>query len=349
MKNVISLLLALQALSGAAVKHHYERLNGPVVGILSLPTSRKDQTFSQASFSMIPGSYVKWLEQAGIRIVPIRYDMPKRVIEQMMSLVNGILITGGSTALFREKTARCRFSRILDRKKSCPSPYMRTVHRIVRRATQLQRAGNPFPLWGTCLGFEALLISLSRFTLRRSKVLSTNHSLNLKQNAGSAAFFRHYFGAGLTRSVSQNPIIYFNHKFGFRPRRVQTNKQLGGQVQVLATTKLETGEEIVSMVRHRTLPFIGVQFHPEKIQFEHRASVSTNVSNASIEASHTMAMLFFDLVNQNQNEIENEKELEALLIYNYTLYKSSGPYEQMYVFPKVFELRFQRDFQKVVI
>ena len=41
---------------------HYDKIRGPVVGILTVPTSKSNLTFSSSSFSMIPGSYVKWLE-----------------------------------------------------------------------------------------------------------------------------------------------------------------------------------------------------------------------------------------------------------------------------------------------
>lgn len=340
MKPLLLLLLASLAKSFEPT-YHYERLNGPVVGILTLPTSLKDQTFAKSSFSMIPGSYVKWLEQAGIRIIPIRYDMPKKVIAKMMTLINGILITGGSTALFHNRSRACRFKRLLDPTILCPSEYMRTADFIIRRAIALYKRGKPFPVWGTCLGYEAILISLSHYTLRRKKILSINHSLNLEVAPEAQAFMARYFGADLVASVNREPLIYFNHKYAFTPRQLRENKYLARAVQVLTSTKLENNQLVVSMVRHRTYPFIGVQFHPEKIQFEHRAAVETNVSYNSIEASHKLAMLFFDQVNQNRNEMPNEKELEALLIYNYPLYKSSGPYEQVYVFPKVFELRFK--------
>ena len=320
---------------------HYERLNGPVVGILTLPTSMKDQTFAQSSFSMSPGSYVKWLEQSGIRIIPIRYDMPKRVILKMMSMINGILITGGSTSLFHNRSRSCRFKRLLDSSILCPSAYMRTADFIIKNAVKMFDRGKPFPVWGTCLGYEAILISLSKYTLRRKKILSINHSLNLEINREYTPFMEHYFGKDLLENINREPLIYFNHKYAFTPQQVHKNRYLKESIQVLTTTKLENNTVVVSMIKDKKYPIIGVQFHPEKIQFEHRASVETNVSYNSIEASHKMSMMFFDLVNQNPNEIKNEKELEALLIYNYPLYKSSGPYEQIYVFPKAFELKFK--------
>jgi gamma-glutamyl hydrolase len=330
-------------------KHNYERLNGPVVGILSLPTSKKDLTFSEASFSMIPGSYVKWLEQAGIRIIPIRYDMPRRVIDKLMSSINGILITGGSTRLFRNNSKLCKFKKLLSKKVICPSRYMSTVNYITKMAKKMFNMGNPFPIWGTCLGYEALMLSLSKFTLKRQRVSSVNHSLNLNLNDQSKSFFKKYFDPQLITAINDKPLIYFNHKFAFKPRQIRENKVIGSKIDILSTTKLENNEVIVSMVKDKTYPFIGVQFHPEKIQFEHRSSVTTNVSFWSIEASHKLAMVFFDHVNKNQNEMEKEHELEALLIYNYPIYKSSGPYEQVYVFPRVFELNLENEKRKIVV
>lgn len=336
--NLLTLALATRTTLGHV---HSERLNGPVVGILTLPTSPNDPTFSKSSFSMIPGSYVKWLEQTGIRIIPLRYDMPRRVMRQMMGIMNGILITGGSTSLFHVHSKRCQFQRVLNPQAPCPSPYMSKIDFIFREAKKLNDKGKQFPIWGTCLGFEAMLFSLSHYTLKRKHIMSINHSLNLNFDPKYTDFMERYMDKELLKNISSEPLIYFNHKYAFTPEQIQANSFARENLEILSTTKLENNRTIVSMVKHKKYPFLGVQFHPEKIQFEHRSSVETNVSFDSIEASHRLAMMFFDQVKHNQNEIQNEKQLEALLIYNYPLYKSSGPYEQVYVFPRVFELMFR--------
>lgn len=46
-----------------------------VVGVLSIPTSQQNTLYSNQSFSMIPSSYVKWLEQTGVKIIVIQYDL----------------------------------------------------------------------------------------------------------------------------------------------------------------------------------------------------------------------------------------------------------------------------------
>ena len=349
MKELILLFFMAIAVYTGRQRHYYERLNGPVIGILTLPTSPKDLTFSKNSFSMIPGSYVKWLEQAGIRIIPIRYDMPRRIIGKLMNLINGVLITGGSTKLFRNNSKLCRIKKMLAEHVTCPSKYLSTVNYIINQAKKMYDRGNPFPIWGTCLGYETMMISLSKYTLLRRRVSSINHSLNLNLNPNYLTFFKKYFDPDLLQAINDKPLIYFNHKFAFRPKQVLHNRVIGNEMEILSTTKLENNQVIISMLKHKRYPFIGVQFHPEKIQFEHRASVQTNVSYWSIEASHRLAMMFFDHVNQNQNEIDKENQLEALLIYNYPLYKSSGPYEQLYVFPRVFELSLEGNNKNIIV
>ncbi len=146
MKVLINFIVWLFLTIDSSNENHFEKLNGSVVGILTVPTSKKDSTFSSSSFSMIPGSYVKWLEQTGIRIIPIRYDMPKKFISHIMHMINGVLITGGAADLFKNNSRICRFKRILSKKTSCPSQYMRTVDFITKKAIQMGKKGNKLPV-----------------------------------------------------------------------------------------------------------------------------------------------------------------------------------------------------------
>lgn len=90
------------------------------------------------------------------------------------------------------------------------------------------------------------------------------------------------------------------------------------------------------MVKHTKYPFFGSQFHPEKIQFEHKKTLNKIQNFETIEIAHKFSMVFYKEVLKNQNFIDDETEMEALLIYNYPQLKSSGSFEQIYVFPKVF-------------
>ncbi|CAD7955505.1 unnamed protein product [Amoebophrya sp. A25] len=85
--------------------------------------------------SYIAASYVKWLEAAGARPVPILYDWPKETLDVVLPQLSGILFAGGGADIDPIR-----------------SEYGRASLRIFEHAKQ-----HRLPLWGTCLGFEQLL------------------------------------------------------------------------------------------------------------------------------------------------------------------------------------------------
>lgn len=174
-----------------------------------------------------------------------------------MNLVNGILITGGSADLFTNDSKLCEYKKLLNPNIVCPSKYMQMVDFIVKKATSLSKNGKPFPIWGTCLGYEALLISLSKFTLKKSPIPSENHSLNLNLNPDKIEFFENFLGKDLTKEIQTQPYIYFNHHYAFTPSQISDNKYLRDIVEILSTTKLENNQIIVSMIKHKKYPFFG--------------------------------------------------------------------------------------------
>ncbi len=46
-----------------------------------------------------PASYVKFVEAAGARVAPLKYDMPVAELQTMMRGLNGVLFTGGGADL----------------------------------------------------------------------------------------------------------------------------------------------------------------------------------------------------------------------------------------------------------
>jgi imidazoleglycerol phosphate synthase glutamine amidotransferase subunit HisH len=47
-----------------------------------------------------------------------------------------------------------------------------------------------------------------------------------------------------------------------------SDKLLSSRLDIVGTSVAGNGKEYVAIVEHKTLPFYGVQFHPEKSQFE---------------------------------------------------------------------------------
>lgn len=81
------------------------------------------------------------MEAAGARAVPIHYTADEATLQTLAKSVNGILLPGGSASL-----------------KNASTYYMagKTLYNAAVKSTD---AGQPLPIWGTCLG--ALLTLLS--------------------------------------------------------------------------------------------------------------------------------------------------------------------------------------------
>jgi gamma-glutamyl hydrolase len=78
------------------------------------------------------GAYVRFMQSAGARVIPIRYDESEEETLEKMSKINGILMPGGG------------------------GDYMDKGKFISDQVRRINDAGKFFPLWATCLGFERL-------------------------------------------------------------------------------------------------------------------------------------------------------------------------------------------------
>ena len=79
--------------------------------------------------------------------------------------VHSVLFPGGASDLF-------------------DSPYERTAKILFNLAMKANKAGDVFPLWGTCLGFEFLSIYGAGGENVLSKVNGENYSVNLNLSVG---------------------------------------------------------------------------------------------------------------------------------------------------------------------
>ena len=119
----------------------------PIIGILAVPLNHSDcitlqeaaRSSEMHATSCFHSLYVKWLEAAGARVVPLPFDLPVTKFDALLRQINGALITGGETPI-----------------KEMASPYMRASSRLYQHALSLHASGEVWPLWGTCMGMQVL-------------------------------------------------------------------------------------------------------------------------------------------------------------------------------------------------
>ncbi|XP_071730100.1 gamma-glutamyl hydrolase 2-like [Rutidosis leptorrhynchoides] len=69
---------------------------GPIIGILSHPSDGASGRLNNSTnVSYIAASYVKFVESAGARVIPLIYNEHPETLQTKLNLVNGVLFTGG--------------------------------------------------------------------------------------------------------------------------------------------------------------------------------------------------------------------------------------------------------------
>jgi len=90
--------LLLPALLSAATLWPPEPWNAPIIGVLAVPVGNSDCDTLYEAFgggtACFHSIYVKWLEAAGARVVPLPFDIPQAELDQLLGSINGALITG---------------------------------------------------------------------------------------------------------------------------------------------------------------------------------------------------------------------------------------------------------------
>jgi gamma-glutamyl hydrolase len=286
----------------------------PVLGVVTEPsTDEPNRT------SYIAASYVKYLEAAGARVVPVRYDASTAELDTLMKGLNGLLYPGGGASL------------------DLSSEFFKKASYLFNAAIKLNDNGVYFPVWGTCLGFQFVNIMGAG---QDESVLTgpfDSEDLPLPLNFTAAAkgsYILSTVDTDLYAAMGRDSITQNEHQFGVTPEAYSSHPKLAAFFSVLATNKDRKGKEFVSLVEGKKYPVYASQFHPEKNNFEW--TQETNPIPHTLMAVR-MSQFFADfLVNEARNNDQTfGKEEDNYLIYNYNPVftgKSGGYFTQTYFF-----------------
>ena len=298
----------------------------PVIGILSIPvhTYMKNHTNSY-----IPQSYVKWIEMSGARVVPLQYNLPRVVLRYVLSQIHGILLPGGTV---ERAVAKKEYS-----------AFMSTVQFICDYVKVQNYRGNYYPIFGICLGFQILGIQQScqgnmlkcghqlaqdflhnrdiskavehgpaplEFLKKKGKVYANQPFLD------TANTLRNIFTPSERDFFKKNPVVFYHHELGFVAKKPYMKKMNYLSVSAWRTYK---GTKYIAAYEYKTLPWYGVQFHPEKVIYEW-LDLGIPHSEMAIRLSQGLSNFLVNEARKNQNVWIGGISGGALLIYNYNLF-----------------------------
>ncbi|KNC47455.1 gamma-glutamyl hydrolase [Thecamonas trahens ATCC 50062] len=297
----------------------------PIVGILTVPTEgsecgtfyREHKAMSgSGSTSCFATVYVKWLESAGARVVPIPYNLPHDVLRDLAGkYLNGLLFTGGGTSLEPE------------------TEYYQAAKVLFEAAMEANARGVYTPVHGTCMGFQLLSILVANSTsVLESGFDSEDYSIPLDFTA-AAATSRMYGPAaanpatGVFATLATKNVTSNLHHSGVTPETFATNAKLTSFLTVLSTNRGRKGRAFVSSFEGKTMPVYGTQYHPERPAYEFNPILNLNHSIAGIEAMQYLANNFVTEARRSTASFPSPTDEAKALIYNYAPLANGESYQ----------------------
>ncbi|XP_013870805.1 gamma-glutamyl hydrolase [Austrofundulus limnaeus] len=267
----------------------------PIIGVLAQEKLPGDQ-FARG-FSYIAASYVKFLESGGARVVPIRINRTEEEYTKLFYKINGLLLPGGDVDI---KT----------------SQFSRAARIFYNLALRANNAGDYFPVWGTCQGFQQLSVLTARknlLTQTRTKAVAL--PLTLTPAAQSSRLFRS-FPKDLLRSLAEENITSNFHRWSLSVQNYSRNAKLKRFYKVLSTNS-DGEKEFISTMEAFRYPFYAVQWHPEKGPFEWIDKPGMVHSVSAVRTSFYTASFFVSEAMKSQHRFSSPAEEEEALIYNH--------------------------------
>lgn len=283
-----------------------QAVNTPVIGILFLPISSRTRLNNHYAFT----TNMKWFEQLRLRWIPLYIDDPEPVWKEKIRKVSGVFLTGGGNPIFTPDDTSENL--IFNKENNSWAKYGQFVYDMVQEVKRINDAGIYKPIWGTCLGFESLLLVLTdatihfETTLENLTVVLPVDFLNTKSKLLDSVFTPEDY-----QNIRTKNTYYHNHHCGFLWENCLKNEYIQKNIDLHATTMTITGHKVLACFTHRHYPFGGIQFHPESNQYSHRDGYPSDQNDYEMEAAFKFAKVVRNLMPTEPNPMTEEE------IYHY--------------------------------
>ena len=302
-------------------KHEYDVIDHfkrPVIGILTEPLRgelytpsnsrfKEDELIDTSTASYVPKAHVQFLEQAGVRVVPIDYRLDLEERRALLDKLNGVYLPGDSHNVVTDEVYKAAFVQTLA---------------YVENATYENKEHFPIFMMGNALT-----------TLVRARQASANNLTDMTGHRFSSSRIEmlgnpsdYYFFNGLEREEKQalfNTGKMFNMQVsGVKVKDIETDKRLSKLIKPMATYTshgINEGEsQFVAMAEGLGLPLYAFTYSIEMVQFYHEdpdAFVGTNdeihIDHSIIARHHAqeIASLIADEARLCQHSFEDPEEI----------------------------------------
>uniref|UniRef100_W5LDG2 folate gamma-glutamyl hydrolase n=2 Tax=Astyanax mexicanus TaxID=7994 RepID=W5LDG2_ASTMX len=309
MYGVLCFWVLLQAVSSADIPTGVKTNDSPVIGVLA----QEVYAAPSGKNAYIAASYVKYLESAGAKVVPVMINRSEEEYTRLFKSLNGILFPGGGVSI-------------------TSSGYAKAAGIFYRLALEANSKGDYFPVWGTCLGFEQLtLLTSEKLLLSHTNTSGVALPLNFTSEVSDSRMFKD-FPKDLMTSLANEPLTENSHQWSITTESFKGNEKLNKFYRILSTNT-DGQKEFVSTVEAYDYPVYGTQWHPEKNTFEWTRPYIPHTPSA-IKTTFYMADFFVNEAKKSLHSFSSQEEEQNALIYNYSPSYTGkmSAFEQIYFF-----------------
>lgn len=103
---------------------------------------------------------MQWLESAGARVVPVPHKSSPEALKLYFNSLNGMVFPGGIADMDG-------------------TPYSNAGYFFLTEAIKSTDNGDPFPIWGTCHGFQMLNVLINNRSVGNTLSAFDSHHISL--------------------------------------------------------------------------------------------------------------------------------------------------------------------------
>ncbi len=167
--------------------------------------------------------------------------------------------------------------------------------------------GIKYPIWGTCLGFESLLLALSDFTTEINNDLDDlNILLPAKIDKTITSVLNSAYSQYELDYMSTNNVFHYGHRWGFLMDKMKNDDYVKANIDIVATVVTKHSQEVIAAFQHKKYPYFGIQFHPEAAQFAHDDGCVVDTTDLSLGINRKMALAVKKLLEGTKIETSND-------------------------------------------
>ncbi|XP_020792356.1 gamma-glutamyl hydrolase-like [Boleophthalmus pectinirostris] len=282
------------------VKSTPELNHTPVIGVLAQNFNKPipKRISSNPNRSYIVVSYVKYLEAAGAKVVPIHINKTEDEYRALFMSINGLLIPGG-------------------KKNMLTSHFARTARLFLELAKEANDQGDYFPVWGTCLGFLLMVtVAIGDRVLTATHTKAMALPLTFTEEAKESRMLKS-IPKDTLQALASEPLTAHNHTYSVDMDTYRKFESLNSFYRVLTTNTTDEGIKFFSTIEAYKYPFYASIWHPEKSQFE-RTKSSEAHSPSAVKAAQHLGDFFINEARKSRHSFNSDEEEKKALINQYT-------------------------------